>query len=79
MTKMNPSVMDDVDSILNNKPAVKKRGQSVSERSAILAAAAATSVPAITGGLAGESSSITVAPTTTSPAASTVPSGPVQV
>lgn len=79
LTKMNPSVMEDVETILNNKPAVKRRGQSVSERSAILAAAAATS-PSATAAAAGTSTAESSAAAAAAAAASSsVPSGPVQV
>lgn len=77
---MNPAIMDDVEVILNNKPAVKKRGQSVSERSAILAAAAAASSTG--GGGAPESSSFSgpaAAAAGTAGSNTAIPSGPVQV
>ena len=83
LTKLTASVMDDVESILNNKPAVKRRGQSVSDRSAMVqqqqaaaAAAGGVSSPinADTAGAGGGRESITSAA-----AVPAVSSGPVQV
>ena len=82
LAKLTPSIMDEVEAILSNKPVEKKRGQSIGERqAAIVAAAAATATAAAASG-GGTTTVVTVesgASQAAAVAAATSSSGPVSV